>query len=129
VNWQASGDSEAAGPAPRHDRVGDAAAQPATPMSSSTASSDTVPTSYVPAPVAFVSGDGDDDYASADGTGYADGTAGPLASAGISGGASAATRPEVPRAAPEKSFDSSAPRRRPVVFEEEDDLDVPDFLK
>jgi cell division protein FtsZ len=101
--------------------------------SPSTGSPGTVPASYVPAPVAFVSGDGDDDYSSADGTGYAgdDGhalgdTAGPLTSAGISG---AATRPEVPRAVPEKSFDSAAPRRRPVVFEEEDDLDVPDFLK
>jgi cell division protein FtsZ len=92
-----------------------------------------VPTSYVPAPVAFVSGDDDNDYPADDGTGYAAGdghalgdTAGPLSSAGISG---AATRPEVPRAAPEKSFDSAASRRRPVVFEEEDDLDVPDFLK
>ncbi|HYB49134.1 MAG TPA: cell division protein FtsZ [Streptosporangiaceae bacterium] len=28
-----------------------------------------------------------------------------------------------------KSFDVSATRRRPVVFEEDDDLDVPDFLK
>jgi cell division protein FtsZ len=43
--------------------------------------------------------------------------------------ASAVTRPEAPRSAPDRSFDSSAPRRRPVVFEEEDDLDVPDFLK
>jgi cell division protein FtsZ len=30
----------------------------------------------------------------------------------------------------EKSFDpNSSSRRRPVVFEEDDDLDVPDFLK
>jgi cell division protein FtsZ len=29
----------------------------------------------------------------------------------------------------EKIFDVSTPRRRPVVFEEDDDLDVPDFLK
>jgi cell division protein FtsZ len=29
----------------------------------------------------------------------------------------------------EKTFDVSTPRRRPVVFEEDDDLDVPDFLK
>jgi cell division protein FtsZ len=144
VSGQAAGDSAPPGSASRHDGGGDAAAQPAasrssgpmpastaseSPVTSGTVSSDTVPTSYVPAPVAFVSGDDDDGYGSADGTGYADGTAGPLASAGISGGASAATRPEVPRAAPEKSFDSSASRRRPVVFEEEDDLDVPDFLK
>jgi cell division protein FtsZ len=29
----------------------------------------------------------------------------------------------------DKVFDVTAGRRRPVVFEEEDDLDVPDFLK
>jgi cell division protein FtsZ len=28
-----------------------------------------------------------------------------------------------------KAFDVTASRRRPVVFEEDDDLDVPDFLK
>jgi cell division protein FtsZ len=101
--------------------------------SPSTPSPGTVPTSYVPAPVAFVSGDDDDDYPTDDGAGYAAGdghasgdTSGPLAPAGVSG---AATRPEMPRAVPEKSFDSAATRRRPVVFEEEDDLDVPDFLK
>jgi cell division protein FtsZ len=33
------------------------------------------------------------------------------------------------RPAPEKTFEVSASRRRPVVFEEDDDLDVPDFLK
>jgi cell division protein FtsZ len=104
--------------AARHEPVADAQTPPAS----------AVPASYVPAPVAFVSGGEEHDYQSADGMGYAtgDGTAGPVASAGISG---AAARPEVPRSAPEKSFDSSAPRRRPVVFEEEDDLDVPDFLK
>jgi cell division protein FtsZ len=31
--------------------------------------------------------------------------------------------------APAKTFDVAATRRRPVVFEEDDDLDVPDFLK
>jgi hypothetical protein len=29
----------------------------------------------------------------------------------------------------EKPFDIPATRRRPVVFEEDDDLDIPDFLK
>jgi cell division protein FtsZ len=122
----ASGSAPAASAA-RHEPLADAQAPSATHMSASTAPASAVPASYVPAPVAFVSGD-DDDYQSADGTGYAtgDGTAGPAPSAGIPG---AAARPEVPRSAPEKSFDSSAPRRRPVVFEEEDDLDVPDFLK
>jgi len=33
------------------------------------------------------------------------------------------------RAGKDKVFDVSANHRRPVVFEEEDDLDVPDFLK
>jgi cell division protein FtsZ len=28
-----------------------------------------------------------------------------------------------------KTFDVASTRRRPVVFEEDDDLDVPDFLK
>jgi hypothetical protein len=28
-----------------------------------------------------------------------------------------------------KTFDVATTRRRPVVFEEDDDLDVPDFLK
>jgi cell division protein FtsZ len=30
---------------------------------------------------------------------------------------------------PGKTFDVATTRRRPVVFEEDDDLDVPDFLK
>jgi hypothetical protein len=30
---------------------------------------------------------------------------------------------------PAKTFDVASTRRRPVVFEEDDDLDVPDFLK
>jgi cell division protein FtsZ len=30
---------------------------------------------------------------------------------------------------PAKTFDVATTRRRPVVFEEDDDLDVPDFLK
>ena len=42
-----------------------------------------------------------------------------------------AARPErVPASEPAgKTFDVAATRRRPVVFEEDDDLDVPDFLK
>jgi len=34
-----------------------------------------------------------------------------------------------PAEAPAKTFEVAASRRRPVVFEEDDDLDVPDFLK
>jgi cell division protein FtsZ len=76
--------------------------------------------SYVPAPVAFVPGDeDDDDYPSAGTSGY-----------DIGDGASTdSSRPEAARTAPDKIIDASAPRRRPVVFEEDDDLDVPDFLK
>jgi cell division protein FtsZ len=44
-----------------------------------------------------------------------------------------AARSSVPRPAhpdgPAKTFDVAATLRRPVVFEEDDDLDVPDFLK
>jgi cell division protein FtsZ len=82
--------------------------------------------SYVPAPVAFVSGDeDDDDYLSAGKSGY---DIGDSRRAG-DGGSATSSRPEAARTAPEKIFDVSAPRRRPVVFEEDDDLDVPDFLK
>jgi cell division protein FtsZ len=36
----------------------------------------------------------------------------------------------VPAEAPaSRTFDIPSSRRRPVVFEEDDDLDVPDFLK
>jgi cell division protein FtsZ len=45
----------------------------------------------------------------------------------------ASPAPHVPRQAPAegsgKTFDVAVTRRRPVVFEEDDDLDVPDFLK
>jgi cell division protein FtsZ len=69
------------------------------------------PASYVPAPVAFVTGEDDrnDDYP-------------PLSKGGYGTGDDAS-------GVPEKVTDVSAPRRRPVVFEEDDDLDVPDFLK
>jgi cell division protein FtsZ len=50
-----------------------------------------------------------------------------------SGDAQAAGAPDAPApaAAPatDKHFEVTTPRRRPVVFEEDDDLDVPDFLK
>ena len=41
---------------------------------------------------------------------------------------SSSYRPVHTESAP-KTFDVAATRRRPVVFEEDDDLDVPDFLK
>jgi cell division protein FtsZ len=85
--------------------------------------------SYVPAPVAFVSGEEDaGDYPPASGSSRGYGAGEADGALGSSGGGGA--RPhETARTAPEKVFDVSAPRRRPVVFEEDDDLDVPDFLK
>ncbi|HEY6313315.1 MAG TPA: cell division protein FtsZ [Streptosporangiaceae bacterium] len=48
----------------------------------------------------------------------------------VSAGASYSSAPRPAHAgAPAKTFDVAATRRRPVVFEEDDDLDVPDFLK
>ena len=77
---------------------------------------------YVPAPVSFVSED-EDGYAAKSGHEAAR-------------GAEAAASPATPGwkdsgrpAKQDKVFDVSAGRRRPVVFEEDDDLDVPDFLK
>jgi cell division protein FtsZ len=74
---------------------------------------------YVPAPVSFVSQDEDDDEDYADDTREdaafgADGSG--WENSGRYGGG-------------DKTFDVNSARRRPVVFEEEDDLDVPDFLK
>jgi len=39
------------------------------------------------------------------------------------------TGPRPADASPARAFDLTSSRRRPVVFEEDDDLDVPDFLK
>jgi cell division protein FtsZ len=77
---------------------------------------------YVPAPVSFVSQE-DDDYSSAPGYGRdsRDGDGGP--------GAGSSSWKDSGRSGADKVFDVSAGRRRPVVFEEDDDLDVPDFLK
>jgi cell division protein FtsZ len=75
---------------------------------------------YVPAPVAFVSPDEGDDLDAA--SGYGDDADG--ASNWPDGGRTAAGQGKQ-----DKVFDVSAGRRRQVVFEEEDDLDVPDFLK
>jgi cell division protein FtsZ len=48
--------------------------------------------------------------------------------AGLAADASSSYRPSHAETAA-KTFDVAATRRRPVVFEEDDDLDVPDFLK
>jgi cell division protein FtsZ len=77
---------------------------------------------YVPAPVSFVSPDEDDPYAAGDSPDDQADDHGAPGAAG-SGGWKGSGQPG------EKVFDVSSPRRRPVVFEEDDDLDVPDFLK
>jgi cell division protein FtsZ len=74
--------------------------------------------SYVPAPVSFVSPDGEDDE-----------------DAGHPGFSMSDTRDDLPTSSVwkdsprDKAFDPNSAKRRPVVFEEDDDLDVPDFLK
>jgi cell division protein FtsZ len=88
---------------------------------------------YVPTPVSFVSPDSDDDeeYGGKPAAGHGswdrdrDGEA---PSAPAAGGPS--NWRDSGRAAKQDTvFDVNAGRRRPVVFEEDDDLDVPDFLK
>ncbi len=76
---------------------------------------------YVPAPVSFVSPDEDEEFAVK--PEYSDGAPG-AGSPGSSGWKDSGRT-----GAADRVFDSGAGRRRPVVFEEDDDLDVPDFLK
>jgi len=78
----------------------------------------------VPAPVSFVSPDEDEEHGARPGyDGYS-------REARDSGGDAGTGWKDSGRAAKQdKVFDVNAGRRRPVVFEEEDDLDVPDFLK
>jgi cell division protein FtsZ len=79
---------------------------------------------YVPSSVSFVSED-DEEYGSKDGYGGYDRDRGSDAAQGGTPGWKDSGR----AGKPDKVFDVAAGRRRPVVFEEEDDLDVPDFLK
>jgi cell division protein FtsZ len=80
---------------------------------------------YVPSPVSFVSDD-DEDYGGKSGYGgYDSGPGGDAAPGGATPSWKDSGRP----GKQDKVFDVPAGRRRPVVFEEEDDLDVPDFLK
>jgi cell division protein FtsZ len=97
--------------------------------------SDGASAGYVPSPVSFVSPDGDDDrdYDGKPAGGYSSRSRDSrddrdrdtdAASAGP------ASWKDSGRAGKQDTvFDVSAGRRRPVVFEEDDDLDVPDFLK
>ena len=93
--------------------------------------SDGASAGYVPSPVSFVSPDGDDeDYDAKSAGGYgARGRDDRDRDADASSGGSASWKDSGRAAKQETVFDVSAGRRRPVVFEEDDDLDVPDFLK
>jgi len=79
---------------------------------------------YVPSSVSFVSED-DEEYGSKDSYGGYDRDRGSDAAQGGTPGWKDSGR----AGKPDKVFDVPSGRRRPVVFEEEDDLDVPDFLK
>jgi cell division protein FtsZ len=88
---------------------------------------------YVPSPVSFVSPDSDDDeeYGGKPTTSYGSWD---RERDGEATSATSATGPsnwkDSGRAGKQDTvFDVTAGRRRPVVFEEDDDLDVPDFLK
>jgi len=113
--------SEPAQPALPAQRAAQAPKAPETPEEPAAAlpepSADEALSDYAPAPVSFVSPEEDG------GTSYSDN----LADSGLSGSSSWADSGRT--SARDKIFDSGAGRRRPVVFEEDDDLDVPDFLK
>jgi cell division protein FtsZ len=79
---------------------------------------------YVPAPVSFVSPDEDEDYGAKPGHGGY-----PRDERDRNGDGGPAWKDPGRAGKQDKVFDVAAGRRRPVVFEEEDDLDVPDFLK
>jgi len=82
---------------------------------------------YVPAPVSFVPPDEDEDFRAkpAYTASSRDERAGDAALGTGTPGWKDSGRPP----AGDKLFEVNAGRRRPVVFEEDDDLDVPDFLK
>jgi cell division protein FtsZ len=104
---------------PGHAGAADPAAEvPAQPASD-------VPSGYVPSPVSFVSDDDDEEYGAKPAYGGYDRDRGGEAAPG---GAAPGWK-DSGRGKQDKVFDVTAGRRRPVVFEEEDDLDVPDFLK
>jgi cell division protein FtsZ len=88
---------------------------------------------YVPTPVSFVSPDSDDDeeYGGKPAAGYGswDRDRDSEAPSAPSAGTPSNWRDSGRAAKQDTVFDVNAGRRRPVVFEEDDDLDVPDFLK
>jgi len=87
---------------------------------------------YVPSPVSFVSPDGDDDesYDGKPSSGYGSRSRDDRDRDTDAAAPASASWKDSGRAGKQDTvFDVSAGRRRPVVFEEDDDLDVPDFLK
>jgi cell division protein FtsZ len=113
----AQGSPVAAGPADTAAADGAVADIPAQPAADFSAG-------YVPSPVSFVSED-EDDYGR---SGY-DAHSRDDRDRGSDAGPAWKDSGRPAAAKQDKTFDVSAGRRRPVVFEEEDDLDVPDFLK
>jgi cell division protein FtsZ len=115
--------------------VGQAPADPVVAVPAQTGG-DGASSGYVPTPVSFVSPDSDDDeeYGGKPAAGHnpwdrdRDSEA-PSAPSGTSAAAPANWRDAGRAAKQDTVFDVNAGRRRPVVFEEDDDLDVPDFLK
>jgi len=85
---------------------------------------------YVPTPVSFVSPDSEDEeYGGKPAAGYGSWERDSEAPAAPSAPAPSNWRDSGRAAKQDTVFDVNAGRRRPVVFEEDDDLDVPDFLK
>jgi cell division protein FtsZ len=87
---------------------------------------------YVPSPVSFVSPDGDEDedYDAKPASGYGSRSRDDRDRDTDAASAGPASWKDSGRVGKQETvFDVSAGRRRPVVFEEDDDLDVPDFLK
>ena len=123
----AAGTSGEAGTGDAGDPVADRLGQPVAGLTEQPAADDL--NSYVPAPVSFVSPDQEEE------PGYGDGSTGTGLSGSGSGSGTSGSRVSTGWQDPgraggaDKVFDVSAGRRRPVVFEEDDDLDVPDFLK
>ena len=95
--------------------------------------SDGASAGYVPSPVSFVSPDSDDDeeYDGKPAAGYGswDRERDGEAASGTSAATPSSWKDSGRAGKQDAVFDVTAGRRRPVVFEEDDDLDVPDFLK
>jgi cell division protein FtsZ len=83
---------------------------------------------YMPSPVSFVAQDDEDDFSATPGYSTQPST-GDRGGDGAAGGPGPTWRDSGRAGKQDKVFDVNAGRRRPVVFEEDDDLDVPDFLK